>query len=356
MAGDACDKNPFADPQDQGALGDERAFPEDGQIIWRKRVFVPIDAATLHHEAENGFGVGSDHRDVWLQRIAQDPNKGWRELIVVKEQDLQAIRQLADIAGHARQLFDLVLPALETSRILTRPVELPPVILCSAPGIGKTYLATEMAARLGTAASIISVPNQSSTGVFTGLDASWRAAKPGEIARILIKGDAAQPVVVLDEIDKATRAGEYGFVLSALHDLWERPSARRLEDDFLKLHFAADRMLWIATANALEPLLPSILDRAIVINLPAPNERQVVAIYQSIYDHLRTGYGDWFSSEIPIEVLRSLRARPPRSARKILSLAMTKAVSDFRNRLCVDDIAYAAAFAANAPMQRIGFL
>lgn len=356
MTVDQFDENPFVDPRDQGALGDERAFPEDGQKIWRKRVFVPIDAAMSHHESENGFGYGSDLRESWLARMATDPNKGWRDLIVIQDSQVEAILRLAETAGHARQLFDLLLPALQTSRLLTRPLELLPILLLAAPGMGKTFLATEIAARLATAASIISIPNQSSTGVFTGLDASWRAARPGEIAKTLVQGEAAQPLMILDETDKATRAGEYGFVLGALHDLWERPSAARLEDDFLKLRFAADRMLWIATANSLDPLLPSIVDRAIVIELPSPNEMQMRAIYQSIYDHLRLGYGDWFTAELPAPVIGSLSVCPPRAARKILSLAMTKAVSDFRNRLCVDDIAYAAGFATIAPMQRIGFL
>jgi ATP-dependent Lon protease len=356
MAGEQHDENPFVDSRDQGALGDERAFPGEGQKIWRKRVFLPIDAAMLHHEAENGFGYGSDQRESWLARMATDPNKGWRDLIVIQDAQIEAILRLAETAGHARQLFDLVFPALQASRLLTRPLELPPILLLSAPGLGKTFLATEIAARLGTAASIISIPNQSSTGVFTGLDASWRAARPGEVAKTLVQGEAAQPLMILDEVDKATRAGEYGFVLGALHDLWERPSAARLEDDFLKLRFAADRMLWISTANSLDPLLPSIVDRAIVIELPSPTEMQMRAIYQSIYDHLRLGYGDWFTAELPAPVINSLAVCPPRAARKILGLAMTKAVSDCRSRVHVEDIAYAVGFAAKTARQRIGFL
>jgi ATP-dependent Lon protease len=356
MSGEQHDENPFVDPRDQGALGDERAFPEGDQAVWRKRVFQPFNAAMLHHESENGFGYGSDQRESWLARMAVDPKKGWRDLIVIQDTQIDAILRLAETAGHARQLFDLVLPALQTSRLLARPLELPPILLLSPPGMGKTFLATELAARLGTVASIVSIPNQSSTSVFTGLDASWRAARPGEVAKTLIQGEAAQPLIILDEIDKATRAGEYGFVLGALHDLWERPSAARLEDDFLKIRFAADRMLWISTANSLDPLLPSIVDRAIVIELPSPTELQMRAIYQSIYDHLRLGYGDWFSAELPAPVIGSLSVCPPRAARKILGLAMTKAVSDCRSQLGVNDIAYASGFATKTARQRIGFL
>lgn len=354
-------ENPFADPiaevpSGEGTLGDERVFFESTGPLWRKRVFLPEDAARLHEDAENGLGIGMDQRQTWIERMAVDTRTGWRDLVTIDDQVIKAVENLAEKAGHAQKLFDLLLPAFRASRFLARPVELPPILLVSPPGVGKTYLGYEIAKRIKTAVSLISVPNQSSTGVFTGLDASWRASRPGEIAQTLVKGETAQPLMLLDEIDKATRANDYGFVLGPLHDLWEKQSAAHLEDDFIKLRFAADRILWIATANSLHTLMPSILDRAIVIELPSPSTTQMLAITQSIYENLRLTYGDWFVPQLPAEVVRSLSACPPRSARQILGLALTRAASEGRQCLGVDDIAHASSFAGQSSRQRMGFL
>jgi hypothetical protein len=124
----------------------------------------------------------------------------------------------------------------------------------------------------------------------------------------------------------------------------------------LKLRFAADRFLWLATANSLQAIMPSILDRSIVIELSAPSKGQMEAIYQSIYGHLRLGYGDWFPFTLPSQGMEALAAAPPRAARKLLSLAMTKAVADQRRTIGPDDLAYAVSFLGHQRPQRMGFL
>lgn len=360
------DDNPFDEPEVSGprdealvfhndaALGDERRIFENGKVSLKKRVFLPPEAAELAESSELGFG--SDQRQSWLEKIGCDLKGGWRDLIIGRQDQIEALERLAATAGHARQLFDLILPAVGASKTLGLPLEVPPILLLSPPGLGKTYLAHEIAARLQTHALPISIANQTSTGVFTGLDPSWKAARPGDIAKVLIQSGTAQPLIILDEVDKAMRAGEYGFILGPLHDLWEPPTARRLEDDFLKLRFAADRLLWLSTANTRQAILPSILDRSIVIELPVPTPSQMRAIYQSIYDHLRLGYGDWFLPTLSGHGLSALATSPPRAARKLLSLAMVKAVANNRRSIEPQDLTYALAFLGEPTRQRMGFL
>lgn len=355
-------RDPFApcdDPHgiDCQALAEERLFTPDGIILWRKRVFLPENARQQVDEFDAEFEPStSEHRKAWLNRMALDERGGWRELLVADASHLRAIEDLAAHAGHARQLFDLLLSALRASQHLLRPLALPPILLVSPPGLGKTFLATEIAARLRTASQVISIPNQTSTAIFCGLDSSWRAARPGEIAKALIQGESAQPLLILDEIDKATRAGDYGFILHPLHDLWEPRSAGRMEDDFLKERFAADRILWIATANRINALMPSILDRTIVIELPGPTESQFDAIFRSIYRHLCGAYGTWFSEDLPAEIIRAISTRAPRQVRKILMLALTRAASEQRRVLDIADINFAAGFVAGPQKVRMGFV
>ncbi len=148
----------------------------------------------------------------------------------------------------------------------------------------------------------------------------------------------------------------YGFILGPLHDLWEPPTARRLEDDFFKAAFCGGPSPLAVNRQFRDAILPSILDRSIVIELPMPTPAQMRAIYQSIYDHLRLGYGDWFSPTLSGHGMEVLATSPPRAARKLLSLAMVKAVADNRRSIEPQDLTYALAFLGKPTRQRMGFL
>ncbi len=151
-------------------------------ILWRKRVFLPEDARREVEQWEAEFeSSASEHRKAWLGRMALDDRGGWRDLLVPDASRLHAIEDLAAHAGHAAPLFDLLLSALRASRYLLRPLALPPILLVSPPGLGKTFLATEIAARLQTPSQVISIPNQTSTAIFCVL---IHPGAPRDLARL----------------------------------------------------------------------------------------------------------------------------------------------------------------------------
>ena len=84
--------------------------------------------------------------------------------------------------------------------------------------------------------------------MLTGASAQWQNARPGKIAQALIEGEYANPVVVLDEIDKS--GGDHRYdPMGALYTLLERDTAASFKDEFIDVDMDASHILWIATAN-----------------------------------------------------------------------------------------------------------
>lgn len=355
-----ADENPFTAPElvdlPDLPVGSERKLESFGACLWRKRVFDLAGAKSWLAEAANGFGGRSEQLQSWFEKVSNDKNLGWRDLCQPTPERIGALEDLAASAGHAQRLFDLILPVLRAAAAVDRPIDLPPILLLSPPGMGKTFLSHEIARRLAITPRVISLPNQTNTGVFAGLDPCWRHPGLGEIAKSLITGATASPIFILDEIDKAPGLGDYGDILGPLHDLWEKQTSNAFEDDFLKISFAADRIIWFSTANSLDTLAPSIVDRAFVVELPIPTPTQIEGILVSIYGHLRAGWGDWFEDKLAPAVVRELRACPPRKARKILSFAMTHAAACQRHEITPDDIRYAVELADAGQTRRFGFV
>src|SRR2546430_16591700 len=84
--------------------------------------------------------------------------------------------------------------------------------------------------------------------VLTGASAQWHNARPGKIAQTLIEGEYANPVVVLDEVDKAGGDSRYDPI-GALYTLLERDTASHFKDEFIDVDMDASQIPGIATAN-----------------------------------------------------------------------------------------------------------
>jgi ATP-dependent Lon protease len=361
------DHNPFMDPACFEVRliqpPDEPACPPEPEPTllnpphWR--VFSPADAVALVDEAESDSELGKGPvRYEWLARLVQDPDCGMRPLILPDAATMDAVQRLRQSAPHLERFFGVVVPSLGAALHASRPLELPPILLLGAPGVGKTHVARELAKAIGMPSLSISMPNQSTAQVFCGRDMSWKSPAIGAVARALITNGSASPLFVLDEIDKtAGRQTEYGDTLGPMHDLLEPSTACTFEDELLKVRFDASRICWLATANDLDPLPPSLVDRFLVIEVPTPSEKQMIVVLESLYADLITSWDAWFRPALPGPVAQALRHVHPRKARQTLSLALTMAAHANRHTLEVDDIASALRIRGEgAARKRMGFI
>src|SRR5947207_3017301 len=88
-------------------------------------------------------------------------------------------------------------------------IELPPMLLLGEPGIGKTHFARKLAQLLGTGFGFVPMSSLTAGWVLSGASSQWKNAKPGKVFDTFLNGEYANPVIVVDELDKASSDGQY---------------------------------------------------------------------------------------------------------------------------------------------------
>ena len=170
-------------------------------------------------------------------------------------------------------------------------VELPPMLLLGEPGIGKTHFARRLAQLLGTGFGFVPMSSLTAGWVLSGASSQWKNAKPGKVFDTFLNGDYANPVIVVDEIDKASGDGQYD-PLGALYELLEAETATRFVDEFAEVPIDASGAVWLATANDPARIPEPLLSRLSVYEIEAPDAEGARA-HRRIHLRRDRGAHDW---------------------------------------------------------------
>src|ERR1700760_1235134 len=187
-------------------------------------------------------------------------------------------------------------------------LELMPILLLGDPGIGKTHFAKQLARLLGTSYHYVAMGALTAGWILSGASSQWKNAKPGKVFDALVHGSYANPVIAVDEIDKASGDSQYD-PLGALYALLEHDTAQTFIDEFAEIPINAGHVIWIATANDARAIPEPILNRMNVYEIPAPDCDGARRIAQSIYDEIRAahGWGQRFPAGLSERALEQLQ-------------------------------------------------
>lgn len=249
---------------------------------------IPVFNADLVAACLNKMGELKDERRAIAERVLCEAQHdgGLRSLPNAR----RARVKLED----AKSRFENLLEPIERLQIdlvlaaAMKPQEfrVSPILLLGEPGIGKTFLATQLADALGVATEKISAGGAQGGFQLTGSHSTWLAARPGQLFSLLAGGQSASPVIVIDEVDKIRDSPQP--VLPVLLDALDAGTAKHFKDEFFEMRFDVSRAIFVLTANSLEDVPPALLSRVEVFHIPAPQSPQRLRIIQDTVKSLRS--------------------------------------------------------------------
>ncbi|MBP1294124.1 MULTISPECIES: AAA family ATPase [Bradyrhizobium] len=193
----------------------------------------------------------------------------------------EARRRLSNEFPHASAALSALFKDLREGE----PVRMKPTILLGSPGCGKSRMVRKFASAIGIQHVHRYDGASSSDGQFAGTSKGWSNTEASVPARAVLASRTANPLVFVDEIDKAT-SNHHGGLVNSITGYLDMETSKFMRDQSTDCVFDLSMVSYLATANDVSGLPEHIRDRFRILRVPAPTLVDLPLLAASIMEDL----------------------------------------------------------------------
>lgn len=179
--------------------------------------------------------------------------------------------ELRTMSPWAIEMVDFVAEQEKILQLGAGPiVKVPPLLLIGPPGSGKTALAVAFARAAELPIEVVTASGGGDNRDFAGTSAGWSSATPSRPVATIFKHKAANPLIVIDEVDKIGTSRQNGNIADTLLTMIETETSRRYYDEAMRATFDLSMISWIMTANSLDTVPLPLRSRLRILHVSRP--------------------------------------------------------------------------------------